>query len=65
MKIEALPEGTVAHVHTPVYQITAEGEYTLLVTFLETILTQVWYPTCVATLSRMTKGRSGESFADN
>jgi nicotinic acid phosphoribosyltransferase len=57
VKIEALPEGSVVHVHTPVYQITAQGEYTLLVTFLETLLTQVWYPTTVATLSRMTKGR--------
>jgi hypothetical protein len=26
-----------------------------LCTFLETILTMVWYPTCVATLSRYTK----------
>ncbi len=59
MKIEALPEGTVAHVHTPVYQITARGEYTLLCTFLETLLTHVWYPSCVATLSRMTKGVCG------
>lgn len=53
--IQALPEGTVANIHTPVFQITAEGEYSRLVTFLETILTQMWYPTTVATLSRRAK----------
>lgn len=42
VKIEALPEGTVVHPHVPVYQITATGEYSRLVTFLETILTMVW-----------------------
>ena len=42
VRIEALPEGTVANVHVPVYQIFAEGEYARLITFLETILTQVW-----------------------
>ena len=41
VRIESLPEGTVANVHVPVYQIFAEKEYTRLVTFLETILTQV------------------------
>lgn len=55
VKIEALPEGTVANVHVPVYQITAEKEYARLITFLETILTQVWYPSTVATLSRRCK----------
>lgn len=53
--IQALPEGTVANTHVPVFQITAEGEYARLVTFLETIMTQVWYPTTVATLSRRVK----------
>ena len=55
VKIQALPEGTVAHVHTPVFIITAEGKYSPLVTYLETLLTMVWYPTTVATLSRHTK----------
>lgn len=55
VRIEALPEGTVANVRVPVYQIFAEKEYSRLITFLESILTQVWYPTCVATLSRRTK----------
>lgn len=52
VKIQALRDGTVAHIHVPVYQITAVGEYSRLVTFLETVLTHVWYPSTVATLSR-------------
>jgi len=55
IKVEALLEGTVANAHVPVFQITAEQEYAKLCTFFETILTQVWYPTCVATLSRRTR----------
>lgn len=55
VKLQALPEGTCAHIHVPVYQITAEKEYTLLLTYFETLLTQVWYPTTVATLSRRAK----------
>lgn len=62
VKLEALPEGTAAHIHTPVYQITAEKEYTTLCTFLETVLTQVWYPTTVATLSRMAKDTIEDAF---
>eukprot|EP01102_Stenamoeba_stenopodia_P005581 TRINITY_DN16331_c0_g1_i1.p1 TRINITY_DN16331_c0_g1~~TRINITY_DN16331_c0_g1_i1.p1 ORF type:complete len:508 (+),score=108.24 TRINITY_DN16331_c0_g1_i1:87-1610(+) len=62
LKIEALPEGSVVHIHTPVYQITAEKEYSRLVTFLETILTQVWYPSTVATLSRRAKDAIAEGF---
>lgn len=53
--IQALPEGSVAHVGTPVYQMTATDEYAPLVTFLETIMTMLWYPSTVATLSRMSK----------
>ncbi|QDZ24410.1 nicotinamide phosphoribosyltransferase [Chloropicon primus] len=52
IKLEALPEGTCVNSHVPVFQITAEGKYTGLVTFFETLLCQVWYPTTVATLSR-------------
>lgn len=55
VKIEALPEGSVIYPHVLVYQITAEGKYSRLVTFLETLLTQCWYSTTVATLSRHTK----------
>uniref|UniRef100_A0A6B2L2A5 Nicotinamide phosphoribosyltransferase n=1 Tax=Arcella intermedia TaxID=1963864 RepID=A0A6B2L2A5_9EUKA len=55
VKIQALPEGTVCNVRVPVYQITAKKEYAKLVTFLETVLTHLWYPSTVATLSRRTK----------
>ncbi|KAG0226858.1 hypothetical protein BGW41_004071 [Actinomortierella wolfii] len=55
VKIEALPEGTAFHAHVPVYQITAVGEMSRLVTFLETLLTMIWYPSTVATLSRRAK----------
>ena len=55
VKIEAMPEGSVIRPHIPVYIITASAEYSRLCTFLETILTMLWYPSCVATLSRHTK----------
>ncbi|KAJ3124614.1 hypothetical protein HK100_011181 [Physocladia obscura] len=55
IKIEALPEGSVIYPHTPVFQITAVGEFSRLVTYVETLLTQVWYPSTVATLSRRCK----------
>jgi len=60
--IETLPEGSVIYTHTPVFIITAEGEYSRLCTFLETILTMVWYPSCVATLSRYTKDAIKKAF---
>lgn len=62
VKLEALPDGTVCYPHVPVYQITAEHEYSRLVTFLETVLTMVWYPTTVATLSRRAKKIIREGF---
>lgn len=40
--IESLPEGSIIYPHVPAYQITAEGEYSRLATFLETLLTMVW-----------------------
>ena len=55
VRIDALPEGSVAHIRTPVFTITATREYSRLCTFLETVLTMVWYPTTVATLSRHVK----------
>lgn len=64
VRIESLLEGTVANVHVPVYQIFAEGEYSRLITFLETILTQVWYPSTVATLSRRTRDLIETAFDD-
>jgi nicotinamide phosphoribosyltransferase len=55
VKIEAMPEGSVIRPHIPLYIITAKDEHSRLCTFLETILTMLWYPCCVATLSRHTK----------
>ncbi|KAF9982724.1 hypothetical protein BGZ65_002559 [Modicella reniformis] len=55
VKIEALPEGTAHHVHVPAYQITTEGEMSRLVTYLETLMTMIWYPITVATLSRRSR----------
>ncbi|KAK9816981.1 hypothetical protein WJX72_007792 [[Myrmecia] bisecta] len=55
VRIEALPEGSCIHPHVPVYQITSENEYAPLCTWLETLLTMMWYPTTVATLSRRAK----------
>jgi nicotinic acid phosphoribosyltransferase len=52
IKVEALPEGTVIYPHVPIYQITAEAPYAHLCTYLETLMTMIWYPTTVATLSR-------------
>lgn len=55
VKIDALPEGSVVLPHTPIFFITATNEYSRFCTFLETILTMIWYPSCVATLSKHTK----------
>ena len=59
--VEGLPDGSVVLPHTPVYKITAKKDtnndinFSKLITFFETILTMVWYPSCVATLSRHCK----------
>ncbi|KAI0219377.1 hypothetical protein L0F63_000516 [Massospora cicadina] len=50
--LRALPEGTTVYPNTPVFTITAEEPYAGLVTYLESLLSLVWYPTTVATLSR-------------
>lgn len=50
--VQAMSEGSVIQPHIPVYQITAKKPYAALVTFLETLLTKVWYPTTVCTLDR-------------
>jgi nicotinic acid phosphoribosyltransferase len=55
VKIEAMPEGSVIRPHIPAFIITAKKEYSRLCTFLETLLTMIWYPSCVATLSRHTR----------
>lgn len=60
--LQALPEGTCINARVPVFQITATDEYTPLATFLETLLTMVWYPTVVATLSRRAKQTIADGF---
>ncbi|KAJ3411307.1 hypothetical protein HDV05_002411 [Chytridiales sp. JEL 0842] len=62
VKIQALPEGSVVYPHTPVFQIIAEGKYSRLVTYLETILTMIWYPSAVASLSRRCKDLISEAY---
>ncbi|CAG8637687.1 1130_t:CDS:10, partial [Ambispora gerdemannii] len=64
VKIEALLEGTVVHAHTPVFQITAEGEYSPLLTYLETLLLLVWYPSTVATFSRRARDIIEKAYQD-
>ncbi|KAH6569948.1 hypothetical protein BASA62_004544 [Batrachochytrium salamandrivorans] len=64
IKIIAMPEGSVVYPHVPVYQIIAEKEYSRLVTYLETILTMVWYPSTVATLSRRCRDIIERTYAD-
>ncbi len=59
VRIEALPEGTVASIHTPVYQIFSYGKYARLVTFLETILTQVSSPIRIARSLSLSLSLSG------
>ena len=63
--LQALPEGSCVHAHVPVYQITAEEPYAKLVTFLETLLTMVWYPTTVATLSRRARDVIASAFEES
>jgi nicotinic acid phosphoribosyltransferase len=63
VKIDSLKEGSAIYPHVPVYQITASKEYAPLVTYLETVLTMVWYPTTVATLSRRCRDLIEESYA--
>jgi len=63
--IEALPEGTCANIHVPVFIITAEGKWSRLVTFLETLMTHLWYPTTVATLSRRVKDLIDEAYGQS
>lgn len=51
VKLYALPEGTVVLPQTPVFKIVAEGRYAHLGSYLETLLTMVWYPMSVATMT--------------
>ena len=49
IKLQSLPEGSCVHAHCPVFQITTEGPYAPLCTFLEVLLTFVW---CAAGLQQ-------------
>lgn len=63
VKVEGILEGSVIHSRVPVYQITAEDDYAPMCTFLETLLTMLWYPTTVATLSRRARDIVEATFA--
>jgi len=53
IKIEALPEGSLAKPNTCLFKITnTHPRFFWLPNFLETLLVQVWYPTTVATQTR-------------
>jgi nicotinic acid phosphoribosyltransferase len=62
VRVQALPEGTSVLPHTPVFQISAEMEYSPLCTFFETLLVQTWYPSTVATLSKRAKDIIANAF---
>jgi len=55
IRIYGLKEGTVMLPRTPVYVIEAEEDFAQFVTYFETILTMIWYPISVATLSKCCK----------
>lgn len=42
IKLQSLPEGSCIHAHVPVFQITTQGPYAPLCTFLEVLLTMLW-----------------------
>jgi nicotinamide phosphoribosyltransferase len=52
IRIKAVPEGTVVPVSNVLMTVeNTDPEYAWLTNYLETILSQVWYPTTVATIS--------------
>ena len=51
LDIFSVPDGSVIHPHVPVYTIEANDEYSGLVTWFETVLSQIWSPTTTATKS--------------
>lgn len=52
IRVQSLREGEVFYPHVPFLQVVAEGEWARLGTFLETLLSHLWYPITVATISR-------------
>ena len=63
--IEAFPEGSIIYPHMPVYQITATDEFAPLVTYIETMLTRVWYPITVATIGLHARNIIHQAFIDS
>ena len=56
ISIRALPEGTIAKPGTVLFTVVnTDPEFPWLTSYVETILSQVWYPTTVASLSRHVK----------
>jgi len=63
IRVRALPDGTACYYHTPQMIFEAEGEYSRLVTWLESVALQsVWYMSTVATISRSVVTEIGEAF---
>ena len=56
IKIQAVPEGTHVQNHNVLMTaVNTDPEVPFITNYLETILSQVWYPTTVATQSKMMK----------
>lgn len=52
IRIKAVPEGTVVPTHNVLMTVeNTDPEFPWLTNYLETLLSQVWYPTTVATIS--------------
>ncbi len=62
IQVRAVPEASVVYPHIPIYTITAKGEFSGLVTYMESLLTMSWYPSTVATLSRRCRDIIEEAF---
>lgn len=56
LSVKALPEGTIAKPGTVLFTVeNTDPEFPWLTNYVETVLSQVWYPTTVASLSRQAK----------
>lgn len=65
LKIKAVPEGTVVPVHNVMMTVqNTDPQCAWLTNAMETLLTQVWYPSTVATLSHSTLHDIGEALND-
>lgn len=65
LKIKAVPEGTVVPIHNVLMTVqNTDPQCAWLTNAMETLLTQVWYPITVATLSRATLQMIGKGLND-